>query len=445
MDLLHRLDDVMPSVREDLEALVRIPSVGALQEHTDDVRRSAEATAALFRTEGFEVEILSVEGGAPAVVARKPAPEGAPTVLLYAHHDVQPVGDRTAWESEPFEPTERGARLFGRGAADDKAGIAAHLAAVRAHGEQLPVGVTVFVEGEEEEGSPTLARFLEEHRDLLAADVIVIADSTNWDIGVPALTTSLRGLVEAHVEVRCLAHGVHSGMWGGVVPDALTSLCKLLATLHDDVGDVAVAGLVSGPASDLDYPEVRLRAESGVLDGVDLLGAGSAVEQLWTKPAAAVIALDATRVADASNTLIPAATAVVSLRLAPGDSVANGEARLRQHLEEHAPWGARVEVTFGGSGEPTRIDATGPAYDAARRAFREAWGGTDPVDIGVGGSIPFIAAFREAYPDAAVLVTGVEDPDTRAHGANEGLHLAEFERVCLAETLLLHHLGDNNG
>jgi cysteinylglycine-S-conjugate dipeptidase len=440
MDLLQRLESVLPSVRADLEDLVRIPSVGALPEHADDVARSARATADLFEAEGLEVQVLAVEDGAPAVVARRPAPPGAPTVLLYAHHDVQPVGDPADWESEPFEPTERGERLFGRGAADDKAGIAAHLAAIRAHGDEVPVGVTVFVEGEEEQGSPTLSRFLHEHRDLLAADVIVIADSTNWDIGVPALTTSLRGLVEAHVEVRTLAHGVHSGMWGGVVPDALTALCRLLATLHDDAGDVAVEGLVHGPAGDLDYPEDRLRAESGVLDGVALVGTGSAVERLWTRPAAAVIALDTTRVADASNTLAPTASAVVSLRLAPGDSVDNGEDRLRRHLEQHSPWGAQVSVTFAGSGEPTRIEASGPAYDAARAAFREAWQGTAPVDIGVGGSIPFIAAFREAFPDAAVLVTGVEDPDTRAHGANEGLHLAEFERVCLAETLLLRNL-----
>lgn len=440
MDLLQRLAEVMPSVRADLEDLVRIPSVGAIPAHTDDVRRSAQATGDLFAAEGFDVQILTVEGGAPAVVARRAGPAGAPTVMLYAHHDVQPVGDPADWDSDPFEPTERGVRLFGRGAADDKAGIAAHLAAVRAHGDDLPVGVTVFVEGEEEQGSPTLARFLEEHRDVLAADVIVIADSTNWDVGVPALTTSLRGLVEAQVEVRALRQGVHSGMWGGIVPDALTSLCRLLATLHDRAGDVAVAGLVSGPASDLDYPEDRLRAECGVLDSVELIGTGSAVARLWTKPAAAVIGLDTTSIADSSNTLIPSARAVVSLRLAPGDSVANGEACLRRHLEEHAPWGTQVEVSFGGSGEPTRIEATGPAYDAVRAAFRDAWDGTDPVDIGVGGSIPFIAAFREAFPDAAVLVTGVEDPDTRAHGPNEGLHLAEFERVCRAETLLLRNL-----
>ena len=443
-DLSRRIDEVLPSVRADLEALVRIPSVSALPAHADDVRRSAEATAELFAAEGFEVELLAVAGGAPAVVATRPAPAGAPTVLLYAHHDVQPVGSRADWDSEPFEPTERGERLFGRGAADDKAGIAAHLAAVRAHGDDLPVGVTVFVEGEEEVGSPTLEAFLAAHRDRLRADVIVIADSANWDIGVPALTTSLRGLIDCVVEVRTLDHGVHSGMWGGVVPDALTALSRLLATLHDEQGDVAVAGLLSGPAADVDYPEERVRAESGVADGVSLFGTGSFVERLWTRPAMAVIGIDATSVADSSNTLVPVARAKISGRVAPGDTTENAMACLVRHLESHARWGAQVTVVQGDRGEPTSIDADGPAYDAARAAFKEAWDGTDPVDMGVGGSIPFIAAFNEAFPDAAVLVTGVEDPDTRAHGANEGLHLAEFRRVCLAEALLLRNLADSS-
>lgn len=438
--------DVMPSVRADLEALVRIPSVSADPAHADDVRRSAEATAELFRAEGFDdVQILSAGGGAPAVVARRPAPEGAPTVLLYAHHDVQPIGDPTDWDSEPFEPTERGDRLYGRGAADDKAGIAAHLAAVRTHGGDLPVGMTVLVEGEEEVGSPTLEAFLAAHRDLLAADVIVIADSGNWDIGEPALTTSLRGLVDCLVEVRTLEHGVHSGMWGGVVPDAVSVMVRLLASLHDDEGNVAVEGLVSGSAADVDYPLDRVRAESGLAEGVSLIGSGSVVERLWTKPSITVIGFDATRTADASNTLIPSVKAKISVRLAPGDSSVQAMARVREHLEKHVAWGAQVTFTPGEYGEPTLIDATGPAYDAARAAFREAWDGVEPVDMGVGGSIPFIAAFAEAFPEAAVLVTGVEDPDTRAHGANEGLHLAEFERVCLAEALLLHHLPEALG
>jgi acetylornithine deacetylase/succinyl-diaminopimelate desuccinylase-like protein len=437
-----RVRDVLPSVREDLEALVRIPSVSADPARVDDVRRSAEATAELLRAEGFDdVQILSAGGGAPAVVARKPAPDGAPTVLLYAHHDVQPVGDPGLWDSEPFEPTERGDRLYGRGAADDKAGIAAHLAAIRAHGEDLPVGVTVLVEGEEEIGSPTLEAFLGEHHELLAADVIVIADSGNWDIGVPALTTSLRGLVDCFVEVRTLDHGVHSGMWGGVVPDAVTAMIRLLATLHDEDGNVAVKGLHTGPAADVEYPLDRVRAESGVQDGVDLIGTGSLVERMWTRPSISTIGFDATRTADASNTLIPAVKAKLSMRVAPGDSADHAMAALKDHLERHVPWGAELTFTEGEKGEPMQIDATGPAYDAARAAFREAWGGVDPVDLGVGGSIPFIAAFKDAYPDAAVLVTGVEDPDTRAHGANEGLHLAEFERACLAEALLLSYLG----
>jgi acetylornithine deacetylase/succinyl-diaminopimelate desuccinylase-like protein len=441
MDLKQRITDVLPSVRADLEALVRIPSVSALPDHADDVQRSAEATAGLFRAVGFAVELHTAGETPPAVVATKAGPEGAPTVLLYAHHDVQPVGELAAWESEPFEPTERGDRLYGRGAADDKAGIAAHLAAVRAFGDELPVSVTLLVEGEEEVGSPNLERFLAEHRERLRADVIVIADSANWDIGVPALTTSLRGLVDCFVEVRTLDHAVHSGLWGGVVPDAVTSLCRLLATLHDDRGDVGVEGLISGPADDVEYPVDRLRAESGITDGVQLIGTGSVVERLWSKPAIAVIGFDATTTKDASNTLIPMARAKVSVRVAPGDTPHNVMACLKSHLEEHAPWGAQVTVHEGEQGAPTRIDATGPAYDAARAAFEEAWDGVAPVDMGMGGSIPFIAELQEAFPDAAVLVTGVEDPDTRAHGANEGLHLAEFARVCLAEALLLRNLG----
>ncbi|MGZ5417651.1 MAG: M20/M25/M40 family metallo-hydrolase [Nocardioides sp.] len=433
--------DVMPSVRADLEALVRIPSVSADPARAEDVRRSAEATADLFRAEGFDdVQILSSGGGAPAVVARRPAPEGAPTVLLYAHHDVQPVGDLARWDSEPFVPTERGDRLYGRGAADDKAGIAAHLAAVRAFGDDLPVGVTLLIEGEEEVGSPTLETFLEEHQHLLEADVIVIADSGNWDIGVPALTTSLRGLVDGVVELRTLNHAVHSGMWGGVVPDAVTAMVRLLATLHDDKGNVAVEGLHAGPAADVEYPADRVRAESGIADGVELIGDGTVVERLWTKPALSVVGFDATRTADASNTLIPMVKAAISVRLAPGDDATRAMRCLRDHLEKHAPWGAQVTFHEGETGAPTQIDATGPAYDAARAAFKEAWDGVEPVDMGIGGSIPFIAAFREAFPEASVLVTGVEDPDTRAHGANEGLHLAEFERVCIAEALLLANL-----
>jgi cysteinylglycine-S-conjugate dipeptidase len=433
--------DLLPGLRADLEALVRIPSVSADPARRGEVWRSAEAVAELFRAEAFdEVDIVSHGDGGPAVIARKDGPEGAPTVLLYAHHDVQPENDHADWDSPPFEPTERDGRLYGRGAADDKAGIAAHLGVIRAYGDDLPVNVVVFVEGEEEVGSESLLAILESQKERLRADVIVIADSGNWDIGEPALTTSLRGLVRADVEVRTLGHGVHSGMWGGLVPDALMSLARLLASLHDDAGNVAVAGLYGGPAAPVEYPEDRLRAESGATNGVEWIGDGPVVERLWTRPALSVTGLDAPKVDGASNTLVPTARARLSMRIAPGDTTENAAAALRRHCEQHVPWGAELGFTVVDTGEPIQIEATGPAYDAARAAFEEAWDGVPPIDMGVGGSIPFIAEFLEAFPEAAVLVTGVEDPDTRAHGANEGLHLAEFERVVLAETLLLRNL-----
>jgi acetylornithine deacetylase/succinyl-diaminopimelate desuccinylase-like protein len=440
-DIRTRLKAVLPGLRKDLEDLVRIESVSADPARASEVQRSAEAVAQLFRDESFdEVDIVSADGGAPAVIAHKKGPEGAPTVLLYAHHDVQPENDHADWDSPPFEPTERDGRLYGRGAADDKAGIVAHLGALRVYGDDLPVNVTMFIEGEEEIGSDTLPALLKEHQERLRADVIVIADSGNWDIGEPALTTSLRGLVRVDIEVRTLTHAVHSGMWGGLVPDSLITLSRLIATLHDDAGNVAIDGLHSGPAADVEYPEARLRAESGAAPGIQWIGEGAIVERLWTKPALSITGLDAPKVDGASNTLVPAARAKISLRIAPGDTTTNALECLRTHLETRVSWGATLTITVVDTGEATQIDATGPAYDAARAAFQEAWDGTAPVDMGVGGSIPFIAEFLEAFPEASVLVTGVEDPDTRAHGANEGLHLVEFEKVVLAEALLLRNL-----
>ncbi len=436
-EVRRRVRSVLPGVRENLEELIRIESVSADPARASEVRRSAERVRELFAAEGFDARIASADGGAPAVIAHRAGPDGAPTVLLYAHHDVQPENDHAEWDSPPFEPTERGERLYARGAADDKAGIVAHLAAIRALGDDLPVGVTVFVEGEEEMGSESLPALLAQERESLASDVIVIADSGNWDIGVPALTTSLRGLVRVDVEVRTLTHAVHSGMWGGLVPDALMTLSRLIASLHDDRGNVAIEGLRSGPADDVEYPETRLRAESGAVPGIRWIGSGPVVERLWTRPALSITGLDAPQVAGASNTLVPVARARIALRTAPADTTANALECLVRHLEEHVPWGAELSHTVVDTGEATAIDATGPAYDVAREAFETAWDGVRPVDMGVGGSIPFIAEFLGAFPRASVLVTGVEDPDTRAHGANEGLHLAEFERVCLAETLLL--------
>ncbi|MFM9035255.1 MAG: dipeptidase [Mycobacterium sp.] len=438
--LIQRVRQVLPDVRRDLEELVRIPSVWSDESRRDDVYRSARKVAELLDEAGFaSVEIVS-EGGAPAVIAHHPAPPGAPTVLLYAHHDVQPEGDAAQWDSPPFEPVERDGRLYGRGTADDKAGIATHLAAFRAHDGRPPVGVTVFVEGEEECGSPSLSRLLAAHQHKLAADVIVIADSDNWTADIPALTVSLRGLADCVVEVATLDHGLHSGLWGGVVPDALTVLIRLLATLHDDDGNVAVAGLHEAHAAPVDRDAGWVRAESGMLEGVREIGSGTVAQRLWAKPAITVVGIDTTPIDKASNTLIPRARAKVSLRVAPGADSAAHLAVLRRHLEQHAPWGAHVTVTPGDVGQPYAIDATGPVYDAARAAFREAWG-AEAIDMGMGGSIPFIAEFAAAFPDATILVTGVEDPGTQAHSVNESLHLGVLERAAITEALLLGKLG----
>ena len=438
-DLVERVRDVLPSVRRDLEDLVRIESVWADPGRRDEVHRSAHSVLELLSQASFDDVRIVSEGGAPAVIARYPAPPGAPTVLLYAHHDVQPEGDHGQWASPPFEPTERDGRLYGRGAADDKAGIATHLAAFRAHGGRPPVGVTVFVEGEEESGSPSLRRLLAAHRDALAADVIVIADSDNWSTEIPALTVSLRGLVDCVVEVATLDHGLHSGLWGGVVPDALSVLVRLLASLHDDDGNVAVAGLHEGAAADINYPPDRVRADSGLLDGVSEIGCGSVPQRLWAKPAITVIGIDTTSTAAASNTLIPRARAKISMRVAPGGDAAAHLDALTAHLQQNAPWGAKVNVIRGEIGEPYAIEASGGVYDAARAAFRQAWG-AEPVDMGMGGSIPFIAEFANAFPRAKILVTGVEDPATQAHSVNESLHLGVLQRAAVAEALLLANL-----
>ena len=441
-ELKNRVHDLLPGLIGDLEALVRIQSVSADPERRAEVEESARKTAQLLAAEGVGAEIVRARDGAPpAVIGERTGPAGAPVVLLYAHHDVQPENDPADWDSPPFEPAVRGERLYGRGAADDKAGIAVHVGALRALGDELPVTVRFFIEGEEEVSSETLPDLLRQYRDRLAADVNVIAAAGNWAIGVPSLTTSLRGLIRVDVEVRTLTHAVHSGMWGGLVPDAIMALTRLLSTLWTEDGGPAVDGLVSAPAADVDYPEERLRSESGAATGTSWIGTGSVVERLWTKPAITVTGLDAPRVAGASNTLVPVARARVTIRLAPGDTSANALTRLQQHLAKHVPWGAQLTTTVVDAGEPTVLPPVGPAYAAARSALAEAWDGVAAVDMGSGGSIPFIAEFQQTFPGASILVTGVEDPDTRAHGPNEGLYLPDFERAVLAEALLLQRLG----
>jgi len=374
------------------------------------------------------------------VLAHWPAPAGQPTALLYAHHDVQPPGEPGGWTTPPFDPAERDGRLYGRGTADDKAGIAAHLAALRAYHGRPPVGVTVLVEGEEEAGSPTLGPLLARYRKELAADVLVLADGDNLEPGRPCFTTTLRGLANCVVEVRALARGVHSGSFGGAAPDAPTALCRLLATLHDTRGDVAVEGLTTAPPPGFRYPPTRFRADAGLLAGVSLLGSAQIAEQIWAKPAATVLAIDAPAVTEASSTLTPTARAKVGLRLAPGDDPVRGTRALARHLRENAPWGVHVDVTEAELAHPVAVDPHGPAYDAAHAAYREAYG-EEAVHIGGGGAIPFVSEFAAAFPAAAILITSAgADGDSNPHGPDESLGLADFAHACLAEALLLGQL-----
>ncbi|MHC6592670.1 M20/M25/M40 family metallo-hydrolase [Arthrobacter sp. C152] len=450
-DLRSAVDRSFDRTLAQLKELVAIPGIAWPSFDRAPLEQSAEAVAALLRAAGLgDVQILACNKpdgtpGGPAVVARRPAATGKPTILLYAHHDVQPVGDEALWNSEPFTAVEKDGRLYGRGAADDKAGIMTHVAAFSAVSEvlagSLGLGVTFFIEGEEEAGSPTFRPFLEANRELLRADVIVVADSSNWKVGVPALTTSLRGLVDGVVEVQVLEHAVHSGMYGGPVLDAPTLLSRLIATFHDDQGNVAIEGLVATDSAAVDMPEADYRADASVLDGVRLAGSGSIASRLWTKPALSIIGFDAPAVGVASNTLLPRARAKFSLRLAPGQVPAEAMDAVRRHVEANAPFGARVVFTPGEAGNPFQTDTSSAAAVLAMRALGEAWG-VPAVETGIGGSIPFIADLTELYPDVQILVTGVEDPDSRAHSANESLHIGDFRNAIVAEALVLAGLND---
>jgi acetylornithine deacetylase/succinyl-diaminopimelate desuccinylase-like protein len=440
-DLSTRVAGLMPKLREDLENLVRIPSVSFPEFDPANVRRSAEATRLLLEAAGMETRILESPGAHPAVLGRIPAPDGAPTILLYAHHDVQPEGPRDLWTSDPYEPVERNGRLYGRGTSDDKCGIAMHLGAVRAWAGRPPVGVTVFVEGEEESSSEHLGDFLSSYGEELQADAVILADSGNWRTGEPALTVSLRGIVALFIEVRTLDHAVHSGEFGGLVPDALMTLCRTLASLHDDEGNVAVPGLVSGPADPLDLTEEEVRAWTGARPNVKLIGRGGLTERIWTKVAVDVLGIDAPRTPEASNQLVPSARAKVSMRIPPGQDPEAAREALTKHLEANVPWGADVTITPEGTGQPYSLTTEGPAYEAMRRAMREAFG-RNPVEMGAGGSIPFLAEFAERFPEATLMLTGAGDPSCNAHSENESLDLADLEKATLAEALFLGYLAD---
>ena len=436
-DLQQTIRGLMPRLTDELGKLVRLPSVAFPDFPAAPVEQAGAAVARLLTDAGLpDVRMMDVPRGPQAVFGERPAQPGARTVLLYAHYDVQPAGPEEAWTSKPFEPTERDGRLYGRGAADDKSGIVMHAGALLALGADCPVGIKVLIEGQEEAGDGGMEEFVKANKDLLRADVVVISDVGNYALGVPTLTTSLRGLAACDVEVETLQGAVHSGMFGGPAPDALVALCRMVATLHDDQGDVAVRGLATMEYDGADYDVAAYRTDAGVLPGVDLIGSGSIGQRLYGKPSINVIGIDAPRVDGAANALIPRARARVSVRLAPGQEPAAAQKAIKQHLEAAAPWNVKVKVTPGIVGEGFRAKTAGPAYAAATRAMATAYG-KDVVHYGEGGSIPLVAAFLGAVPGAEMILWGTEEPRCKIHAPDESVDLGELERCTLAEALFI--------
>ncbi len=448
----HRAQDHL----RDLMDLVRIPSVSFPGFDAAPVRTCADAVAALLGKSGLEdVRLLETGAGYPSVFGQWTGAEGKPTLLLYAHYDVQPVGREELWQTPPFEPSERGGRLYGRGAADDKGGVLMLAAAVaswiRGAG-RLPLNVKVLIEGEEEVGSSNLDRLLRDHRGLLSADAVVIADSENFETGLPSLTASLRGIVTVTVEVRSLSSSVHSGTWGGPLPDPVLALARMLASLVDDRGMPAIPGLLDRvrPLSPRDreslgrlpFSESRFREQSRILNGVDIIGGeGSVHEKMWYRPSIAVNAVEASSRKQAANIINDAAWARVGIRIVPDMDPSETLKLLRDHLEGTAPWGVKVTVRPESPARWWRTDTDGPVFGAALRALEKGYG-TKPVITGAGGSIPFVQTITEMLGGVPALLLGVGDPSAAAHSENESLPIADWKSACRS---LIHLFGELGG
>lgn len=445
---------------EDLKTLVRIPSVSFDGFPPENVAKSADAVAALLRKRGLEnVEILRLPGAHPYVYGERLRDPGRPTLLLYAHHDVQPPGRDELWQTPPFEPTLKagpgGERLYARGSADDKAGIVVHTSAIasllEAAGE-LPLNVKVVIEGEEEIGSTHLSQFLTTYRKKLDADVLVLTDTGNFDCGIPALTIALRGLVGIEVEVRALTKAVHSGMWGGPLPDPAMALAKMLATLVGDGGRIAIPGIREQvrPMTDAEEKEMRkipvnereFRDQCGMIPSAKLLPEGpSLIGQLWRFPSLTINAIQASSRKQAGNIITDAAWAKVTIRLVPDMDPEKVMSLLQAHLKKVTPWGLETTFKVEATNGPWSINPEGPAFEAAKSAMARGYG-KEPYLIGSGGSIPFVKPFADALGGAPALLIGVEDPYTNAHGENESLLVSDLKKACISQIILFEELAE---
>jgi acetylornithine deacetylase/succinyl-diaminopimelate desuccinylase-like protein len=433
---------LLPRAQEELTELVSFKSVADFgQFPKSESEKAANWIAEALGAEGFEdVALLDTPDGTQSVYGCLPGPQGAKTVLLYAHYDVQPPLDEAAWTTPPFELTERDGRWYGRGAADCKGGVIMHLLALRALRANggVPVTVKVIAEGSEEQGTGGLERYAEQHPELLAADAIVIGDTGNFRVGVPTVTTSLRGMVLVRVQIDTLAGNLHSGQFGGAAPDALAALIRVLDSVRAEDGSTRIDGLTAGGGWEgLEYTEEQFRADAKVLDGVGLIGEGSVADRLWARPAVTVLGIDAPPVVGATPSVQARAGALVSLRVPPGVDAGEASRLLQAHLEAHTPWGARVSTEQIGQGQAFSADTTSPAYRAMADAMTVAYPGQAMQYAGQGGSIPVCNTFAHLYPDAEILLIGLSEPEARIHAVDESVSPEELERLAVAEALFL--------
>lgn len=438
--LESRIDSMMPQVRKNLEELVAVPSINFPGYELDDVIRCAEMCADLLRAAGAEPQLIPSSSGVPTVRADIAGPPDSPTVLLYSHYDVQPAGDLEKWVTEPFQAEERDGRLYGRGAADDKSGVATHLAVLRAFDGSPPVNLRILFEGEEEYGGDFEEWPTTRPEVFADIDAAVICDMGNVQIGQPTFTTQLRGIVEGVVTVRTMAESRHSGMFGGPAPDALMVLIKLLATLMDDQGDADIAGINGSEWTGADYPENAFRELAEVVPGQPLIGSGSIASRLFSKPSVTVVGLDAPEVATAPNAIIPMARAKISVRIPAGVDANEATRRLEEHVQDHSPFGVTVEFEPGAPANGSEVPVGGPGYEAFSDAMEAAYG-TASTQQGAGGAVPFVANLIESLPQLEVLGVGAQDPLARIHAPNESIHLKELRDSIVAEALFLEEFG----
>jgi len=444
MQLRERVDGLMGRARTDLAELVAIPSVADPRQYPpEECARAARWVLDAFTAVGFsDAHLAETADGSQAVVGSRPcADPDAPTVLLYAHYDVQPPLDDKAWRTPPFELTEIGGRWYGRGTADCKGNIVMHLTALRALGGDVPVNLKLVVEGSEEQGTGGLEDFVPKNAELLRADAILVCDTGNAAVGVPAATVSLRGMVNVVVTVDALASEVHSGMFGGAAPDALAALIAILGTLRDAEGNTTVAGLDNTQVWTGEvYPEDQFRGDAGVVEGASLLGSGTVSDMLWARPSLTTLGIDCPPVLGSAAAIPPHARARLNLRIPPGTDPAAAEKALIDHLLAAAPWGVHVSVETEATGSPFRAQTDGPAYRAIAASMEEAFG-RPMVHLGQGGSIPLCNVFAETYPEAELVLMGVEEPHSLVPAPTESVHPREIADLALAEALFLQRLG----